>query len=320
MNKLACILLIVLSIPLFGQTKNRLKHGLRSGRWIVYHDSSSTQIDNTGRYRKGIPKGRWYYYDASGHLSKTEKYRFNTIYTSSYFPNGNKNRVGRAKIKFSDTLMHFYYQGKWKQYNEQGELIAIQYYQNGERISEQQFKSKNDSTINDSLVDVLRTLNNRLLLYSDSLRWAEQTAGPDSKFYGRYQSLSNLNGEFVLAKLDTLFARYGYPGKRLTGKEYGLAFSIVSIANLDYKKKHLAMIEAAADAGELDWSDVAFFVDKIAVGSKQLQEYGTQYVLDEKNFQLNYYPIRDKRHLNERRKKVGLDEVDLSKIADTQPY
>jgi hypothetical protein len=114
--------------------------------------------------------------------------------------------------------------------------------------------------------------------------------------------------------LDTLILNYGYPGKTLAGKEYTIAFSIISAANLEYKEKYLKLITEAADKGELDWSDVAFFVDKIKVAKKEKQVYCTQYKFDEQQRKLLYYPVEDPDRLNERRKKAGLEEVDVAKL------
>ncbi|HEY0031408.1 MAG TPA: hypothetical protein VGC65_11660, partial [Bacteroidia bacterium] len=76
-------------IPLLSQSQrlNRIKNKERHGKWIIYHDSTETHIDNIGRYRKGNPKGKWKYYDEQGHLVKTEKYRFKKIKTAFYHPN-----------------------------------------------------------------------------------------------------------------------------------------------------------------------------------------------------------------------------------------
>ena len=42
--------------------------------------------------------------------------------------------------------------------------------------------------------------------------------------------------------------------------------------------------------------------------------------MDEINYKIEYYPIEDKQGLNERRKKTGLEELDLSNIKDNATY
>jgi len=42
--------------------------------------------------------------------------------------------------------------------------------------------------------------------------------------------------------------------------------------------------------------------------------------MDEINYKIEYYPIEDKQGLNERRKKIGLEELDLSELKDNATY
>jgi hypothetical protein len=104
----------------------------------------------------------------------------------------------------------------------------------------------------------------------------------------------------------------------LVGKEYAMIFSIISSGNADIKVKYYNIITEAADKGELNWSDVCYYVDKVCIAKKEPQVYGTQFKFEGK-YKL-FYPIKDKSDLNDRRKKVGLDVVDLSQINDTAPY
>lgn len=317
-SRIAFILLILIPLTTQAQRRiNRYRHSERQGKWIVYQDTTNRVIDNIGRYRKGIPKGTWRYYDADAHLVKIEKHRFRKIYTTQYYSNGAVKRKGKAKIVITDSLIHYFYYGEWLVYDSLGELTKTQIFRNGEKISETQHKTSSEKNINDSLVDAVRNLSKQLYLYSDSLQLAEQSAGKKSALYSRYASLNNLNALKVLDDIDKIIRQYGYPGKTLVGKEYAIVFSIISSAALPYKEKYYDVIIAAADKGELDWTDVAFFVDKIKVAKKEKQVYGTQYHYDEKLYQMFYYPIDDPGNLNARRKKAGLSEMDLSYLEFT---
>ena len=44
----------------------------------------------------------------------------------------------------------------------------------------------------------------------------------------------------------------------------------------------------AADKGELDWMDVAFFVDKVMVAKKEKQVYGTQSKITKNHEKIRY--------------------------------
>jgi hypothetical protein len=310
----------LLTLPFFAFPQKRIndyKRNQRHGRWIVYHDVNSGSIDNIGKYRKGIPVGTWKYYDPQGHLIKKEKYRFRKVHIHEYHPNGKIRKKGTAKTVTTDKMIHYFYYGNWKVYDSSGTVIKKQFYKEGNKISEVCYRTEKGN-VNDSLVEILRKLNSDILLYSDSVLYAERNYGKESKEYQRYVSLSNLNAYKVFGQIDKIIENFGYPGRSIAGDDYAIVFSIISSANLEYKEKYYSIIIEAADKKELDWSDVAFFVDKVKVGRKEKQLYGTQYkIVGNKVF---YYPVEDKTHLNERRKKVGLEEADLSQMNDSLTY
>lgn len=306
-------LLSILPLLSYSQKINRFKNKERQGKWIIYSDSTKTQIDNTGRYRKGIPKGTWKYYDKNGALNKKEKYRWSKIYTTYYHPNGKIKKQGKAKIVQEEKVLHFFYYGDWLVYDSTGTLIKKQVYENGTKISEIDLNPK--PGINDSLVAVLKNMNVEVYKYHDSIRLAETNFGKNSPQHQRAKSLNALHTSKILDELNNLITQFGYPGKTLVGNEYAIAFSIISSANLEYKEKYYKLIIDAADKGELDWTDVAFFVDKIKVAKKEKQVYGTQFKIDEAQRKILYYPIEDPTKLNERRKKVGLEEMNVAELS-----
>jgi len=316
---ISLFLLLLCNFHTFSQRHiNRYKNLERQGLWIVYQDSTKKQIDNIGRYRKGIPKGLWKYYDSEGNLIKKERTVFRKIYTTFYYPNGAVKKKGKAKIVIEESVIHYFYYGNWRVYDSTGQLIKKQFYTNGNKTSEVCFKTSAEKYLNDSLVEVVKQLDRQFNLYNDSLRIAEQNFGKNSKQYQRYWSLNNLNALKVLSDIDGIIKKFGYPGKTLVGKEYALVFSVISSTSIQYKEKYYDVITDAADKGELDWEDVAFFVDKVKVAKKEKQIYGTQYQIKENN--ILYYPIEDKFKLNERRRKVGLEEMNIASIDDTVKY
>jgi hypothetical protein len=308
-GRLFFLLLFLISISCLSQRSiNRYRHKERQGLWIVYQDSTNKQVDNIGRYRRGIPKGTWKYYDADGKLLKKERYRSGKIFITEYHPNGMIRKQGKAKTVTSDKLIHYFYYGNWYVYDTSGTLIKTQLYREGNRIAETNYKTSSEKSINDSLVEVLRQMNTSLLLYADTVLVAEATYGRDSKERQRSISLSNLNALRILDDMEKIIQKFGYPGRSLVGNEYAIAFSIISSASLKYKEKYYDVIVASADKKELDWTDVAFFVDKVKVAKKEKQVYGTQYKIE--GDRLMYYPVEDIAGLNSRRKSAGLEEVD----------
>jgi antitoxin component YwqK of YwqJK toxin-antitoxin module len=71
LSRITIILLLLSSHLLsYSQEINRFKNKERQGKWIIYYDSANTHIDNIGRYRRGIPKVTWKYYNVNGTLTK----------------------------------------------------------------------------------------------------------------------------------------------------------------------------------------------------------------------------------------------------------
>jgi hypothetical protein len=310
--------LLTIFFQSFSQKHNQYRKGERHGTWIVYQDSTEKLIDNIGRYRKGIPKGTWRYYDNNGVLIKKEKHFLRKTNIEFYHPNGAIKKKGKAKTVVSKSLIHYYYFGKWYVFDEKGKQIKEQFYKEGYKVSEKNLVVT--SGLNDSLIRILRKMNNDFFIYTDSISLAENAKGKTSKEYHRYVSLSNLNALKTLEELDIIINKFGYPGRSLVGEEYAIAFSLISSSNIKFKEKYYDLIVNAANANELDWSDVVFFVDKVKVARKEKQIYATQFRLNAEGTAMIYYPIADKMNLNERRKEKGLPELDPASLDDNAKY
>jgi hypothetical protein len=250
-------------------------------------------------------------------LIKKEKHFLRKTNIEFYHPNGAIKKKGKAKTVVSKSLIHYYYFGKWYVFDEKGKQIKEQFYKQGIKASEKDLV--NVPGLNDSLINVLRRMNSDFFIYSDSISLAENANGKTSKEYQRYVSLSNLNALRILEELDIIINKFGYPGRSLVGAEYAIAFSLISSSNLRFKEKYYDLIVNAADTNELDWSDVVFFVDKVKVARKKKQIYATQYKFNESGSYI-YYPVEDKKNLNERRKTKGLPELDLASLNDSAKY
>lgn len=313
-NFFVCFFILLFSVSGFSQKRiNRYKHKQRQGKWIIYSDSTNTVIDSKGRYRKGNPVGKFYYYNSKGQVIKLEKYRFNKIRIAEFYANGQLKKLGKARIVISKTETHFYYYGPWQLYDSAGMHTFTVFYKDGQRTSEINHQKSAANTLNDSLIRVIRSFDPRLSEYRDSLLNTEKAFGKNSKEYNRIVSLNNLNSLKVLDDIDKIIQRFGYPGRTLVGADYAIVFSIISSATISYKEKYYNSIIAAADKKELDWADVAFFVDKVKVAKKEKQIYGTQYQLRDSN--VLFYPIDAIEQLNERRAKAGLEAIETDKLS-----
>lgn len=104
-------------------------------------------------------------------------------------------------------------------------------------------------------------------------------------------------------QVDSLIARYGYPGKSLVGEYQKSAAFLVLQHNPD--EKYLPLLTAAADKKELAWSSVAIFIDRIKRDKGEMQVYGSQFG-GQANGHYLLQPIEDEPNVNVRRAKIGL--------------
>ena len=117
--------------------KNKFdKQGQRHGRWITYHDSTKTTAVSKGRYRHGKECRTWKYYTHEGIVYKKEKYRRknNTIVTTFYHPNGKIQSKGIAKMVEETDGTHYYWEGEWEYYSQEGKPIKTVLYKEGKQV------------------------------------------------------------------------------------------------------------------------------------------------------------------------------------------
>lgn len=104
-------------------------------------------------------------------------------------------------------------------------------------------------------------------------------------------------------QLDSLITQQGYPGKSLVGEyQKNVAFFVIQHSP---QRKYLPVLTAAAEKGEMSWSALALFIDRLQTERGQPQVYGSQ-VGAAKNEHYTLDPIEDEPHVNVRRAKIGM--------------
>ncbi len=112
-----------------------------------------------GRFRHGRPVGKALYYDMKGVLERKEISRFKKLKTTFYYPDGNVLMKGQARLDENPQKVHYYFFGRWKYYDEQGQLVKYRYYEKGVLLRTE-YVDKNNLT-NDSLIGALNALEKR---------------------------------------------------------------------------------------------------------------------------------------------------------------
>lgn len=130
----------ILDAQILKRKINQYKNGRQEGLWIMYSDSANQNKESRGHYVNGKEKGKWKYYYENGKLRKKEKFKVSGIRTKFYYETGKIKSKGIAKLEPEDSLMHYYFQGNWKYYNEKGKLTSIVFYEKGQEVSTVHYK------------------------------------------------------------------------------------------------------------------------------------------------------------------------------------
>ena len=288
---------------------NRFKKGQQQGMWIVYKDSTHTQFLSRGRFNKGIQVGKWIYNSPEGVKERVEVYRGKKIKIKHFYENGKLAVKGKAKIIVDRKKLHFFYYGPWYYYLRSGELEKIGFFEKGNLIKEE-YKIKTGSDVYDSLNMELISLDKDFVKYRDTLQKTENKSGKASLQYIQLKGLKQQNDSLIYLRIDKIIKRFGYPEKVYVGENNSVIFFIIGFAHWTIKEKYLEIFRTAAFKKEISLRDFAYFEDKYWLAKSGYQIYGTQYKYD-KNYKEIYLPVKDLSGMNDRRKKMGLEGVNL---------
>jgi hypothetical protein len=108
------------------------------------------------------------------------------------------------------------------------------------------------------------------------------------------------------ARLAEMVKNHGWPGKALVGKDGAQAAWLLlqhAANNRLFQKRCLELMKAAPQ-GEVEPQHIAYLTDRVLVGEKKKQMYGTQ--LQGENGVFKPQPIEDEANVDKRRAEVGL--------------
>src|SRR5690606_30982815 len=87
-----------------------------------------------GRYHNGFEIKTWRFRE-NGKLVRREIYS-DSVCLVTHYRNGKKSLEGHTKLRVSDKDIHWFYTGDWREYDADGNLVAIRTYENGELVNE----------------------------------------------------------------------------------------------------------------------------------------------------------------------------------------
>lgn len=109
-----------------------------------------------------------------------------------------------------------------------------------------------------------------------------------------------------LAKVKSILDRYGWVGEDKVGPQAnGALFLVIQHADLATQQKYLPMMREAVKAGKARPSSLALLEDRVALGEKRRQTYGSQ--IGEDSTGTSYVlPLTDPDNVDKRREAMGL--------------
>jgi len=140
MKWLLLSVIFLFSTASYGQFLKRPKNqfnenGKRKGLWITYWDVDEKIPISKTKFKDGYETGKSKEYLQNGNLRLKFRYQKNRMRVKYYNPNGTLEKKGWAVIEYNKVDTHYYWQGKWKYYNENRKIERISFYENGRDIS-----------------------------------------------------------------------------------------------------------------------------------------------------------------------------------------
>ena len=131
-----CIVFSTLSCSVVKRTPNQYnKNHQAHGRFIYYYDRAEGIVHSSGRYNKGIPVGRWMTYHENGNRYIRTWHFKNRAREVRFYPSGKLEKKGWSKLILNDPAnIRYYWDGKWKLYDENGKLFRVLLFSEGRVI------------------------------------------------------------------------------------------------------------------------------------------------------------------------------------------
>jgi antitoxin component YwqK of YwqJK toxin-antitoxin module len=132
----AVLMCLGISVDAQKRTPNQYNQNKQAhGRFIYYYDRAEGIVHSSGRYKNGNPVGRWMTYHENGRKYIRTRYFKNRAREVRFYPNGKLEKKGWSKLLLNDPVqLRYYWDGKWKLYDEDGKLIRVLLFKEGKAI------------------------------------------------------------------------------------------------------------------------------------------------------------------------------------------
>ncbi len=114
-----------------------------------------------------------------------------------------------------------------------------------------------------------------------------------------------------IIKAKEIIKKYGWPTFDLVGKRASDAFWLLvqhSDRDIKFQKRCLALLREVVENKQAHSKNLAFLTDRILSAESKKQKFGTQFIF--KNGRAVVKPVQDRKNLNKRRIKYGLNTIE----------
>ena len=128
-NLLAFFFLILISCKSEVNQYQNIKKNVqvKTGKWIEQDDYPDQKYVSIGKYKKGEKVGVWKVF-LNGKIYQKDRFKDSITHTKFYYTNGKTLKKGISKTIRDHKSIFWYYDGKWKFYDENGNLEYIKTY------------------------------------------------------------------------------------------------------------------------------------------------------------------------------------------------
>jgi len=121
----------------------------------------------------------------------------------------------------------------------------------------------------------------------------------------------HISDSINLSIVSAVIERHGWLSEKETSKKANeVLFLVIQHSDSATQLKYLPTLKAAVKIGKAPARNQAYLEDRIRTNQGKFQIYGTQFQGDA-NGKMSLYPIEDEPNVNKRRKKVGLDSLEV---------
>jgi hypothetical protein len=146
--------------------------------------------------------------------------------------------------------------------------------------------------------------------YYKDINLAERALGRNSSVVWALWELKKSINEQNQKELELLINKNGWPKISQVGRgAASSAFLIIQHSNLAKQKKYLPIIQKLCAEKEADWQSYALMYDRVQVGEKKPQRYGSQVTFNKTTQLYELEPLEDEQKVDEWRSEIGMQPL-----------